>query len=91
MRLDSFSDKRAARPAVADTATPPQQPTRRRWSLAGRWRWAGVLLPIVILGGVEVLVRAQILPDNLVPAPSEIALSLWQMGPERLARSIGAG
>jgi sulfonate transport system permease protein len=36
------------------------------------------------------MVRTSILPDNLVPAPSEIALSLWQMGPERLARSIAA-
>jgi sulfonate transport system permease protein len=59
---------------------------------AGRlslWRIGGWLLPIAVLAIIELLVRLAILPENLVPAPSSIALSLWQMGAERVARHVG--
>nr|WP_133790710.1 ABC transporter permease [Paraburkholderia silvatlantica] len=52
------------------------------------WRMAGVLLPVAFLLAVEVLVRAQVLPDNLVPAPSEIAQALWQLGGTTLLKHI---
>jgi len=54
------------------------------------WRVAGLLLPVALLAVIEILVRVQWLPENLVPAPSTIALSLWQMGAARLAHHIGA-
>ena len=44
------------------------------------WRLMGTLLPLAFLLVVEALVRARVLPDNLVPAPSEIGAALWQLG-----------
>lgn len=55
-----------------------------------RWHWAGLALPVVFLGAIELLVRAQILPANLVPAPSTIAGTLVHMGGERLLRQVAA-
>ncbi|SDD17301.1 ABC transporter permease [Paraburkholderia lycopersici] len=52
------------------------------------WRIAGVLLPALFLIAVEALVRGDVLPDNLVPAPSEIARALWQLGGEHLLQHI---
>ncbi|MBB3259456.1 sulfonate transport system permease protein [Paraburkholderia bannensis] len=54
------------------------------------WRIAGALLPVVFLLAVEVLVRARLLPDNLVPAPSSIFEALWQLGGAHLLRHIAA-
>jgi sulfonate transport system permease protein len=54
------------------------------------WRIAGTSLPLVFLLAVEVLVRLQILPGNLVPAPSEIAQAFWQLGGDHLLRHIAA-
>jgi sulfonate transport system permease protein len=53
------------------------------------WRIAGLLLPFAFLGLMEVLVRTRVVPEHLVPAPSTIAETLWQLGGERLARHIG--
>jgi len=62
------------------TARSPLQP----------WRIAGLLLPFAFLGLMEVLVRTQVVPEHLVPAPSSIVETLWQLGGDRLARHIGA-
>ena len=61
------------------TARSPLQP----------WRIAGLLLPFAFLGLMEVLVRTHVVPEHLVPAPSTIAETLWQLGGARLARHIG--
>jgi len=61
------------------TARSPLQP----------WRIAGLLLPFAFLGLIEILVRTHVVPEHLVPAPSTIAETLWQLGGERLARHIG--
>jgi sulfonate transport system permease protein len=53
------------------------------------WRIAGLLLPFAFLGLMEVLVRTHVVPEHLVPAPSTIAETLWQLGGARLARHIG--
>jgi sulfonate transport system permease protein len=53
------------------------------------WRVAGLLLPFAFLALMEVLVRTHVVPEHLVPAPSTIAETLWQLGGERLARHIG--
>lgn len=67
----------------ADRETSPRDPLKP-------WRTAGLLLPLVLLALLEALVRSSILPAHLVPAPSTIAETLWQLGGERLARHIGA-
>lgn len=54
------------------------------------WRIAGASLPLVFLLAVEALVRLQVLPGNLVPAPSAIAQAFWQLGVEHLLRHIAA-
>ncbi|CAB3796391.1 ABC transporter permease [Pararobbsia alpina] len=54
------------------------------------WRIAGLLLPFAFLGLIELLVRTHIVPEHLVPAPSSIARTLWQLGGDRLGRHIGA-
>jgi sulfonate transport system permease protein len=55
-----------------------------------RWHWAGLALPMAFLAAIELLVRMQMLPANLVPAPSTIAGTLMHMGGERLLRHVGA-
>ncbi|WP_168793932.1 ABC transporter permease [Paraburkholderia aromaticivorans] len=54
------------------------------------WRVAGIALPLVFLLFVEALVRLSVLPAHLVPAPSSIAQTLWDMGGARLGRHLGA-
>ncbi|NKJ45654.1 ABC transporter permease [Burkholderia sp. SG-MS1] len=70
-------------PAAAAGRAAPSDPLRR-------WRMAGLILPIAFLALIEALVRAAILPAHLVPAPSSIFETLWQLGGERLGRHIGA-
>nr|WP_087881899.1 ABC transporter permease [Caballeronia mineralivorans] len=55
-----------------------------------RWRIAGILLPFAFLGLMEALVRTHVVPEHLVPAPSTIAETLWQLCGDRLGRHIGA-
>lgn len=54
------------------------------------WRYAGFTLPVVFLAAIEALVRASVLPMHLVPAPSTILQSLWDLGGARVVRHIGA-
>ncbi|WP_322045432.1 ABC transporter permease [Paraburkholderia sp. J67] len=79
----SETDARALPEPVAHTPAPAP-------ALSGAWRIAGALLPVAFLLAVEGLVRAHVLPDNLVPAPSSIAEALWQLGAEHLLRHIAA-
>ncbi|MFM0202447.1 ABC transporter permease [Paraburkholderia fungorum] len=74
------------RPQAADAsrvAPRPRDPLKR-------WRIAGLILPLAFLAVIEALVRASVLPEHLVPAPSTIAETLWQLGGARLGRHIGA-
>jgi sulfonate transport system permease protein len=73
----------APRRAQQAVAPRPHDPLKR-------WRIAGLILPLALLAAIEVLVRASLLPEHLVPAPSTIAETLWQLGGERLSRHIGA-
>ncbi|QQC64596.1 ABC transporter permease [Paraburkholderia ginsengisoli] len=70
-------------------AIPAERSTRRRDPLR-RWRIAGLILPLAFLALIEALVRASVLPAHLVPAPSSIFETLWQLGGERLGRHVGA-
>ncbi|WP_244126447.1 ABC transporter permease [Burkholderia gladioli] len=65
------------------------RPPARRDALR-TWRLAGLALPVLLLGLVELAVRAGWLPDHLVPAPSEIFATLERMGLARLMRHVGA-
>jgi sulfonate transport system permease protein len=78
--------------ALAHAPSPSQAraPASHRPAALGHWRMAGILLPFVFLGVVEWLVRMHIVPEHLVPAPSTIAQTLWQLGGDRLGRHIGA-
>jgi sulfonate transport system permease protein len=65
-------------------------PVQQRHGGLRRWHVAGLVLPIALLALIEVLVRTNIVPDHLLPAPSEITQTLWQMGAARLGRHIAA-
>ena len=79
MSSDEFLALREQVKSEGRSARSPLQP----------WRIAGLLLPFAFLGLMEVLVRTHVVPEHLVPAPSTIAETLWQLGGERLARHIG--
>lgn len=55
-----------------------------------RWRRAGFLLPVVLLGLIELLVRLGVIPAHMLPAPSTIAQTLWQTGALRIGRDVAA-
>ncbi|HXZ08043.1 MAG TPA: ABC transporter permease [Paraburkholderia sp.] len=75
----------------AQRSSVPEAPTQERLHDPLRsWRLAGLALPVVFLALIEVLVRTSILPSHLVPAPSSIVQTLWDLGGVRLARHIGA-
>ncbi|MDR7009811.1 ABC transporter permease [Paraburkholderia strydomiana] len=80
---------RDPRRSTATHAVPAAPAARPRDPLR-KWRYAGLALPFVFLAVIEVLVRASILPSHLVPAPSSIVQTLWELGGVRLARHIGA-
>ena len=69
--------------ALSSRQKPPRSPLQR-------WRIAGLLLPFAFLGLMEVMVRTHGVPEHLVPAPSTIVETLWQLGGDRLERHIGA-
>ncbi|PLZ04492.1 ABC transporter permease [Burkholderia sp. WAC0059] len=72
-------------PDASPQTAPAPPPARLR-----RWRVAGWLLPVALLALIEGLVRAQVIPDHLLPAPTTIFETLAQMGLARLARHVGA-
>jgi sulfonate transport system permease protein len=74
---------------AGNKATAMVQATEASSRLTG-WRIAGTSLPLAFLLAVEALVRLQILPGNLVPAPSAIAQAFWQLGGDHLLRHIAA-
>jgi sulfonate transport system permease protein len=68
----------AAAPARRDEPEPHRAPARRRLS-----PWWGAALPLAVLAGVELGVRAGLVAAHLLPPPSEIArtlLELWGNG-----------
>lgn len=73
-----------------DSAEPVRRAPARPRDPLKRWRIAGLALPFGFLALIEVLVRLSILPEHLVPAPSSIARTLWELGGARLGRHIGA-
>jgi sulfonate transport system permease protein len=78
-----------ARDSLPGYASEPPLPRRAR-DTTRWWRYAGFAVPVVFLAVIEVLVRASVLPMHLVPAPSAIVQTLWDLGGARVARHIGA-
>lgn len=75
------------------TATPVRKPARapkgRRNGLV-RWQVAGLLLPLVVFGVIEVIVQNGWIARNLMPAPSDVFASLWHLAGGDLWKHIGA-
>lgn len=58
----------------------PVRSQKRRQQLLLRLRWArGLLLPAVLLIGWEILSRLGVFPPNLLPAPSAVLATLWEL------------
>ncbi|MEC5397793.1 ABC transporter permease [Uliginosibacterium sp. H1] len=78
----------AAWPAAAQNqAAPAANAGARELRL---WQIAGLALPLVVFAVLEVVVRADLVPRNLLPAPSEVFQSLWDLADGDLWRHIGA-
>ncbi|WP_186250068.1 ABC transporter permease [Burkholderia gladioli] len=80
----------APRPAHSQPREDAEARAPARRDALRAWRLAGLALPVLLLGLVELAVRAGWLPDHLVPAPSEIFATLERMGLARLMRHVGA-
>ncbi|UOG74426.1 ABC transporter permease [Hymenobacter tibetensis] len=67
-----------AAPTPAVVSAPVEQPIAAR--TPGRWGWLrGAVLPAVLLLVWETLARTGVLPPNLLPAPSRVLATIWQM------------
>lgn len=56
-------------------------PTPARWRGG---RWLGLMPAVFVLGLLEAAVQLGWLPRHLLPAPSDLALAAWQLGPQVL-------
>jgi sulfonate transport system permease protein len=75
--------------AAAEATTTPAPEAGQDSSLR-HWHVGGLLLPVLLLVILEVLVRSGVVPEHLLPAPSTILQTLWQMGAGHLLRHIAA-
>jgi sulfonate transport system permease protein len=87
--VETLDESRPAEPSEAPS-NPEATHGSVQPSLTPHWRIAGWLLPFAFLAVIELLVRTQVLPGHLVPAPSTIFETLWQLGGDRLGRHIAA-
>ncbi|SDK84843.1 sulfonate transport system permease protein [Pseudomonas delhiensis] len=53
-------------------------------------RWRAWVLPLLLCAALEIAVRAGWLAENQMPAPSSVALTLWQLAHGELWQHIGA-
>ncbi len=56
---------------------------RLRWP---RLSWRAWLLPLLLCAVLELVVRVGWLPEHQMPAPSSVALTLWQLAQGELTR-----
>ena len=64
-------------PVAASVASTPVRPVRA----PRRWGWlTGAVLPVVLLLLWEGLARVGVLPANLLPAPSKVLATIWELG-----------
>lgn len=57
---------------------------------ARRGRWLGLLLPALVLAGLELAVRAGWVPRHLLPAPSDLVVTLATLGWGTVLQHVGA-
>ena len=76
-------------------ATQTRRP--RAWrGVEALWRaftaisWQGCLLPLAVLGAGELAVRTGLVSRNLLPAPSDVLRTLWELGAQGLATHLAA-
>ncbi|ASV99819.1 ABC transporter permease [Paraburkholderia aromaticivorans] len=81
----ALASRASPRPCASEPA-----PEKRTRDPLRPWRYAGLALPVVFLAAIEALVRTSVLPAHLMPAPSSIVQTLWELGGTRLARHVGA-
>jgi sulfonate transport system permease protein len=55
-----------------------------------RTEWLGLIPPLLLLGGLEWAVRAGWIPSHLLPAPSDLWITLQQLGWDTIAEHAGA-
>lgn len=72
-------------PATVDRPSHVQNTAHeRQWSTA----WLGWLPPLLLLGVLETASRLGWVPSHLLPAPSELATTLWHLGSETVATHV---
>lgn len=59
-------------------SVPPPIDKHKRRNLSQSWL-RGLLLPVILLSGWEVLSRIEFFPANLLPAPSAVIGTLWDL------------
>jgi len=82
-----------SRPAATATAAAAAPAARARWRTDPRrlaWLALPLLLPVLLLGGAELAVRAGLVPANLMPPPSEVASTLAWLMEHGLPAHLGA-
>lgn len=68
-------------------AAPPPQPQRHAPSPRPS-RWLGAVLPVLVLLGLELAVQAGWVPAHLLPPPSDIARTLYELAQQGLATHV---
>ena len=61
----------------ASTLTRPAARTSAGWQRLQPGNWRGLLLPVALLALLEALVRGGLIPAHQLPAPSQVAQTLW--------------
>lgn len=69
---------------ASTTVTPAIRPRRAR---APAWL-VGLIVPALLLGGIELAVRLGAISGHLLPAPTDILRTLADIGPQRLAEHV---
>jgi sulfonate transport system permease protein len=79
-----------AMPAPASANAAAHASKARRCNDLLRWQAAGLLLPLGFFGILEIVVQSGWVARNLLPAPSDVFESLWQLAGGDLWKHIGA-
>src|SRR5688572_19717410 len=77
----------AADPDLVLAAPPePRATARSRPS----WRWLGAIPPVLLVLGLELSARLGWVPPHLLPPPSEVLDTLWQLAGQGLGAHLAA-